>query len=89
MGKVGEEEAATTFASEDEPPPKLVDLQWTLGVTASSSERAVQGNTFVQLRLQTREDQTPTIQNVHAEMTPKQFYILLQNLKVAHSKLSV
>lgn len=36
------------------PPPKIVGVDWSLGVTASSSELQAVGTTFVSLRLHTQ-----------------------------------
>ncbi len=66
----------------------LVDLDWTFGVSASSSEHAAMGTTYVQLRPRT-EDEGGAPQCVHTELNLSKFYELLHELELAKSQLEL
>ena len=64
-------------------PMRLTDLEWTFGVSASSSEHAAIGATFVQLRMKTQE------QNTHVEMNLAEFYDFMHELESAKAQMEV
>lgn len=70
------------------PPLTLVDVDWTFGVSASSSELPAMGTTFVQLRLHTR-GADGALQFVHAELDLAHFYSLLHDLEQAKARLEL
>ena len=63
--------------------PRLTDLQWSFGVSASSSEHAAVGATFVQLMLKTQQ------QNTHCEMSLANFYDFIHELESAKAQLEL
>ena len=67
---------------------RLVDVQWTLGVAASSSECASLGTTWVQMRLVVRRA-SGTLESVHMEMSVPAFYDLLAELERARASLQL
>jgi len=68
-------------------PRRLVDLDWNFGVSASSSEHAAMGVTFVQLRLHTQG--SSGAEYVHMELTLARFYELLHELEQAKAMLEL
>jgi hypothetical protein len=69
-------------------PVQLADLDWTFGVSASSSEHAAMGATFVQLRLQTR-GADGRAELVHMELSLARFYEFLAELESAKARLDL
>ena len=68
------------------PPLTLVDVDWTFGVSASSSEHQAMGTTFVQLRLHVL-GADGAARYVHAELDLAQFYALLHELEQAKARM--
>ena len=66
-------------------PLQLIDADWSFGVSASSSEHAAMGTTFVQLRLKTR-NANGAAENVHMELNLARFYELLILLEEAKAR---
>ena len=64
----------------------LVDLDWRFGVTASSSEVAQVGATFLQLKL-TIKDSKNENKNIYLELTLKQFFDFLHQMEKAKSTI--
>jgi hypothetical protein len=67
---------------------RLVDVQWTLGVAASSSECASLGATWVQMRLVVRRA-SGALESVHMEISVPAFYDLLAELERARASLQL
>ena len=63
------------------PALRLVDMDWSFGVSASSSEHTAMGSTFVALRLRTEQ------RTVHMELSLEAFYDLLHELQAASTQL--
>ena len=66
---------------------RLVDVDWTFGVTASSSEHAAVGSTYVQLRLAVQRG--AALEYVHLELTLERFYEFLHELERAKAACDV
>ena len=67
---------------------KLLDVDWTLGVTASSSELQAIGSAFVQLRLHV-ERPDGTAECVHLELSLPRFYELRHELEAAKAQFEL
>ena len=67
------------------PPLRLVDADWSFGVSASSSEHAALGTTFVHVRLRTRTE-IGGLETVHMELNLARFYELLISLEAAKAR---
>ena len=74
-------------ALERSPPRRLVDMDWSFCVSASSSEHAAMGTTFVQLRLNTQCANRS--EYVHFELDLARFYEFLHDLELAKARLEV
>ena len=74
---------------------RLVDFEWTFGVSASSSELDSIGATYVQLRFVVEiapapgAKAAPTLKHVHAELGLAQFYDFLLELERARGQLDL
>ena len=68
-------------------PRKLIDLDWSFGVSASSSEHMAMGTTYVQLRLQTATQSGTEF--VHMELSLAKFYEFLSELEGAKQSLEL
>mmetsp|Transcript_44833 Transcript_44833/g.74415 ORF Transcript_44833/g.74415 Transcript_44833/m.74415 type:complete len:186 (-) Transcript_44833:261-818(-) len=69
-------------------PHRLLDVEWTFGVTASSSELESVGSTYVQLRLLIgKESQLP--EYAHFELSLPKFYDFLHELERAKAHLDL
>ena len=79
---------APTAAVEKQAAPTIIDVDWSLGVTASSSEVQVVGATFVVLRLHT-ELPDGTTEYTHLELTLPKFYELRHQLEAAKAQLEL
>ena len=66
---------------------KLVDAEWTFGVTASSSEHAAVGTTYVQLRLAVAG--ASGLEYVHMELSLPRFYEFVHDLERAKAQLDL
>lgn len=66
---------------------RLIDAEWTFGVTASSSEHAAVGTTFVQVRLMVDGDAGP--EYVHMELSLPRFYEFVHDLERAKAQLDL
>ena len=66
---------------------RLVDVDWTFGVTASSSEHAAVGSTYVQVRLAVQRG--AALEYVHLELTLEKFYDFLHELERAKAQLDI
>uniref|UniRef100_A0A6S9UC12 COMM domain-containing protein n=1 Tax=Chrysotila carterae TaxID=13221 RepID=A0A6S9UC12_CHRCT len=70
------------------PLESLIDVEWTFGVTASSSELEAVGSTYVQLRL-TLSGDNGRARFAHIELSLPKFYELLHQLESAKAQLEV
>eukprot|EP00320_Phaeocystis_rex_P020431 CAMPEP_0119071526 /NCGR_PEP_ID=MMETSP1178-20130426/51292_1 /TAXON_ID=33656 /ORGANISM="unid sp, Strain CCMP2000" /LENGTH=166 /DNA_ID=CAMNT_0007053463 /DNA_START=20 /DNA_END=520 /DNA_ORIENTATION=+ len=66
---------------------KLVDAEWTFGVTASSSEHAAVGTTYVQVRLAVAG--ASGLEYVHMELSLPRFYEFVHDLERAKAQLDL
>ena len=66
---------------------RLIDAEWTFGVTASSSEHAAVGTTYVQLRLAVTGASGP--EYVHMELSLPRFYEFVHDLERAKAELDL
>ncbi|EDO37428.1 predicted protein, partial [Nematostella vectensis] len=64
---------------------QLLDMEWKFGVTASSNDMKVVGQTFLQLKLVV--DKGGKHENVFMEMTLPQFYSFLHEMEKAKSTI--
>ena len=67
---------------------KLVDLEWSFGVRASSSEHAVIGSTYTHVRLAVRAP-SGALDYVHFELNLEEFYEFLHELERARAQLEL
>jgi len=65
---------------------QLVDLEWSFGVTASSSELGKIGSTYLQLKL-VLDKGNNTTEDVHMDLTLSQFYEFLHEMQKAKANL--
>mmetsp|Transcript_4063 Transcript_4063/g.14542 ORF Transcript_4063/g.14542 Transcript_4063/m.14542 type:complete len:90 (+) Transcript_4063:139-408(+) len=80
-------------------PHRLVDLQWSFGVTASNQHLSQVGSSYVQLRLtleacdqksdpvHSAAGRTPKTFTQLVELTLPQFYSMLADLQLANAEL--
>jgi len=66
---------------------RLVDAEWTFGVTASSSEHAAVGTTYVQLRLAVAG--ASGLEYEHMELSLPRFYEFVHDLERAKAQLDL
>ena len=66
---------------------RLIDAEWTFGVTASSSEHAAVGTTYVQVRLVVDGAGGP--EYVHTELSLPRFYEFVHDLERARAQLEL
>mmetsp|Transcript_25271 Transcript_25271/g.58937 ORF Transcript_25271/g.58937 Transcript_25271/m.58937 type:complete len:190 (-) Transcript_25271:189-758(-) len=66
----------------------LLDVEWTFGVTASSSEHEAIGNTYVHVRM-TVNSGGGVAEYVHFELSLDKFYDFLHELESARAQLEV
>ena len=66
---------------------RLIDAEWTFGVTASSSEHAAVGTTYVQLRMVVDGPNGP--EYVHTELSLPRFYAFVHDLERAKAQLEL
>ena len=67
---------------------RLLDLDWSFGVSASSSEHMAMGTTFVQLRMLT-QTAGGAAEHVHVELSLERFYELLHALQAARARMEL
>mmetsp|Transcript_45664 Transcript_45664/g.97288 ORF Transcript_45664/g.97288 Transcript_45664/m.97288 type:complete len:185 (-) Transcript_45664:244-798(-) len=67
---------------------KLLDVEWTFGVTACSSEHTTIGSTYVQMRMTVEADGGAT-EYLHLELSLAKFYDFLHELESARAQLDV
>ena len=79
---------ATTTAPTTPATTHLIGVDWTLGVTASSSELQAVGSTFVVLRLHV-EDEDGAARYEHLELTVERFYELRHQLEAAKTQMEL
>ena len=67
---------------------QLVDIEWSFGVTASTSEMAHVGATFLKLKLVLDRGPGAPPENVFCEVTLPQFYDMLAKFESASAQLA-
>lgn len=67
----------------------VVDMDWSFGVTAASSDNSEVGSPYLQMRLTIRDKGTEETQTVFLELTLEQFYHFLAQLEACKTAIDI